>query len=183
MKHPLQKAWHSLWRLFWQFRLRWTRQGTQVGDRIPNFTLTDVEGRPYRLYDAFPEKGVVLWLTNLCEGCEEKIPFMKRLHHEQQKALQIIAISILGDDLILPRRIREKHQIDFPLLIDPEDWVEKKLGLPHPMNVCPMFNLLVVNSVGKVAYRTHLSAIPERKLEEIVQSIIKNRSSREEIRE
>lgn len=51
----------------------------KAGDRAPDFTLTDFNGGRFTLSKLTKKKGVLLWFTNLCEGCQSKIPVVQKL--------------------------------------------------------------------------------------------------------
>jgi peroxiredoxin len=155
--------------VFYAFRKR----GIEVGQRVPDFTLLDIYGRSVTLSDFFPEKAVVLWLTNLCSSCEERIGILEKVYEEKRDSLEVIAISTLGDDRATPEKILKTHSIKFPLLLDPEDWVYRKLGLEHPEGACPLYNLLILDRFGKVAFRHHLSAFSDEKFLSVLQAVLK----------
>lgn len=166
-------------RLFWKafINTRWLfhsfgEKAIETGDGIPDFTLLDLHGRPVTLSQAFPKKAVILWLTNLCSSCEERIGFLQRVYEENRDGLEIIAISTLGDDRETPERILGAHRIDFPLLLDPEDWIGRILKFEHPGNACPLYNLLILDRFGKVRLKNHLSAIGDAKFMDAVRSIM-----------
>jgi len=161
---------NPLSRLFWKIaiQLRWLwpspkSAGVELGRRIPDFVLSNLEGRAFRLSSVFPQKAAVLWLTNLCSGCQERIPLLERAYAAEEKRLQIFAISTLGADRQTPSKIMSAHRMSFPLLLDPEDWVGKSLGLEHPSGACPMYNLLILDRSGRVRLRHHLSAIADER--------------------
>lgn len=164
--------------LFWKAAIhaRWLLPssrgvGIEIGQRIPDFTLCDFSGHPLTLSKVFPKKAAVLWLTNLCESCEEKISLLQGLHEVRSERLAIFAISTLGDDLSTPKRILAAHRMTFPLLLDPEDWVGKELKLEHPAGACPMYNLLILDQAGRVMFRHHLSAISEEKFLTLLRAV------------
>lgn len=165
-------------RLFWKIviKARWRfsparREGTAVGERVPDFTLRDLSGRPFTLSDSFPDKSVVLWLTNLCASCEERIAFLQGIYEANHDHLEIFAVSTLGEDRATPERVLRTHRIGFPLLLDPEDWVGAALGLPHPPGACPLYNLLLLDRSGAIRLRSHLSAIKEEDFLKALESI------------
>jgi thiol-disulfide isomerase/thioredoxin len=67
----------------------------EVGSRAPNFTATDLQGRPVSLDDL---KGQVVllnvWAT-WCGPCRDEMPSMERLHKELgPRGLKIVAVSV-----------------------------------------------------------------------------------------
>lgn len=164
--------------LFWKalIHARWLLPGSrgvgiEIGQRMPDFTLSDYYGHPFRLARVFPKKAAVLWLTNLCASCEEKISLLEKIHESDHERLAIFAISTLGNDRATPERILRTHRPTFPLLMDPEDWVGRELKLEHPAGACPMFNLLIVDRTGRVVFRHHLSAMGDEKFLKLLQTI------------
>jgi peroxiredoxin len=145
-----------LWRLLWPLRAR-LNPGVEVGGCFPDFTLRDVSGRPHSLYDATPGRLTILWLTNLCDGCRERIPLLVEAGRAPGGCVRVLAISILGPADPLAARVADG--CGFPILLDPEDIVERRLGQVHPPGTCPIRNLYIVNGAGRIRYKHHLSAV------------------------
>ncbi len=160
-----------LWRVQWKMKALLTKEGMDVGTRFPDFELANLWGYSYRLRDVFPDRGAMLWLSNLCSGCEEKMPLVNRLARTYGEILQIFVISVLGEDRETPKRIQDAHRLIAPLLLDPDDWVGRVLGFEHPGGACPMFNVFVLDRSGVVIFRHHLSAVKEDRLETVIQSL------------
>ena len=176
--HKKSSGMASVRALFWKIliRLRWflrfsRKGGAEIGGRVPDFRLKDLSGRSYTLFENFPNKGAVLWLTNLCSSCEERIPLLERIYQASRDRLEIFAISTLGEDRATPERILRTHRMTFPLLLDPGDWVGKVLGLPHPVGACPLYNLLVLDTAGVIRFKSHLSAIGDEALLDALRSV------------
>lgn len=146
----------GIWRLLWPFRA-WAHKGLEVGDRFPDFSLLDPDGRRHRLSDDRGGRKTVLWLTNLCEDCRSKAPLLEELAREAPDRFRILAVSLLGDDETLPRRVSAAG--GFPILLDPEDIVAHRLGLAHPPGTCPLHNLFFLDEGLRVTFRHHLSAL------------------------
>jgi len=146
----------GIWKLLWPVRA-WWHKGLEKGDYFPDFTLSDLDGRGYSLSDNPAGKMTVVWLTNLCEDCRSKVPLLEELRREAGDRFRILAVSLLGDDAALPRQV--SSLCGFPFLMDPEDIVAHKLGLPHPPQTCPLHNLFILGKDGRVVFRHHLSAL------------------------
>lgn len=146
----------GIWRLLWPFR-SWARKGLEVGDRFPDFSLLDPDGRRYSLSDNPAGIPTVLWLTNFCEDCLSKVPLLEELRRKEPGRIRILAVSLLGADETLPRRV--SALCGFPILIDPDDIVGNRLGLPHPPGTCPLHNLFILDQRRGILFRHHLSAL------------------------
>lgn len=147
------------------------KKGVKIGIRAPDFALRDLSGRSFTFFEIFPKKAAVLWLTNLCSGCEERIPLLERIYEANRDRLEIFALSTLGEDRATPERILRTHRMTFPLLLDPDDWVGTVLGLPHPRGACPLYNLLVLDAAGVIRFKSHLSAIGDEALLNALRSV------------
>lgn len=159
---------HFFWKLMWKMKALFIPKGVKTGSMIPNFHLQGLENQNVSLYEFFPEKAVMLWITNLCSSCQEKIAFLNRLYKEYEKFVQMIAISTLGNDRNTPALVVEKYHPLFSLLLDPDDWVSNILGFKHAPDSCPLHNFLVMDRSGRVIYLGHLSAVREDKLEKMI---------------
>lgn len=149
----------AAWRLLWPLRAR-LRGGLAPGSIFPDFALADTQGRRHALSDA-GGRATVLWFTNLCADCRAQIPALHELVDQAGDRYRVLAISILDPADPLPARVAGECR--FPLLLDPEDIVSRRLGLAHPPGACPLTNLFLVSPSGRVLHRGHLSALgPER---------------------
>lgn len=145
-----------LWRLLWPLRAR-LRPGAEVGGCFPDFTLRDIGGREHSLYDGRPGARTLLWLTNLCEDCRGRIPLVEEVLREGEGRLRALAVSILPMEDPLPREVAPR--CGFPVLLDPEDVVTRRLGQAHPPGACPLRNVYIVDGKGTILFKHHLSAL------------------------
>jgi peroxiredoxin len=146
----------GLWKILWPVRARW-QTGLEKGEVFPDFALKDLAGREQRLSAHGAGRWTVLWLTNLCDDCRSKVPLLEELRLESGEKFRVLAVSLLGDDLTLPRQV--SGQCGFPILLDPADIVGHELGLPHPPQTCPLHNLFILDEHGRIVFRHHLSAL------------------------
>ncbi|MBI4056564.1 MAG: redoxin domain-containing protein [Elusimicrobia bacterium] len=160
--------WKILIRLKWFLHPADRKRG--MGDSVPDFLLRDLSGTAYILSSYYRKKSVILWMTNLCETCQERIGFLSRVCNEFGPRVEVLAISILGNDRATPESILRKYGVKFPLLLDPGDWVGKVLGFEHPPGACPMHNLLILDISGRIILKHHLSAITDQKLLDVLGS-------------
>jgi peroxiredoxin len=107
-----------------------------VGRQAPDFVLTDLNDRPYRLSD-FRGKVVFLnfWAT-WCKPCKEEMPSMEILYKNFEKdGLVILAVSI--DRVTTTKDISpfvKALNLTFPVLVDSwgkTDKPYKRMGVPE----------------------------------------------------
>lgn len=130
--------------------------GPETDSILPDFTLKDLTGGAHALSED-PQRLTVLWFTNLCEDCQSKIPLLNELVRDAGDRYRVLAVSILAPADTLPLKVAPA--CDFPILLDPEDIVDRKLGLSHPPGTCPIHNLFIVSPSRRILFRHHLSAL------------------------
>ena len=107
----------------------------QVGDKAPDFTLKDKDGRDVSISD-FAGKKVVLYFypKDNTPGCtRQACAFAGQYRAFQEKNVEVIGIS--KDSVASHVKFAEKYNLPFVLLSDPErqaiesygGWQEKKL--------------------------------------------------------
>lgn len=106
-----------------------------IGDKAPDFTLTDKDGREVSLSD-FYGKRIVLYFypRDNTPGCTRQACAFAGLYGEfERRGVQVIGIS--RDSVASHQKFAEKYGLPFVLLSDPEleaikaygVWQEKKL--------------------------------------------------------
>ena len=103
----------------------------KVGEKIADFTLPDVNGKPHRLYDIEGKKAVVVIF--IATGCPYSNAFthvMAGLAHEYE-ARGVAFIGINANSTEPVREVAEharNHGLDFPVLKDEGNRVADQLG-------------------------------------------------------
>lgn len=142
-------------------------------DAVPEMTFKDADRRDVSLSSLLEGKlGGILWLTNLCEDCQNRMEFLETIHKDVRDKLTVVAVSVLGDERKLAAEMRTKKAFTYPLLEDPADEIGNVLKFPHPAGACPMYNLLLFGPDRIIRFRTHLSAVKDADLLEAVGEII-----------
>ena len=107
----------------------------KIGDKAPDFTLTDKNGKSVSLSD-FSGKTVVLYFypKDNTPGCTRQACAFAGLYREFERR-GVVVIGISRDSVASHVKFAEKHGLPFILLSDPERkaieaygvWQEKKL--------------------------------------------------------
>lgn len=95
-----------------------TRTFAEPGKAAPNFTLTDLSGKPIAL-STYRGRPVILYFwASWCPYCVQSIPQLNELQaaHEEE-GLQILAIDILEKPETV-RKVARELKISFPVLLD-----------------------------------------------------------------
>ncbi|MDP3209018.1 MAG: peroxiredoxin-like family protein [Rhodoglobus sp.] len=115
-----EQKWLDAWHAGPQ-RLRWEHAPLQIGDAVPDLTLTDHTGQPRKL-SSFWEKGPALILFWRHFGCSCGIDRAARLKAEYQDYLDAGASVVLIGQASPERsaEYRERNGVEAPILSDPE---------------------------------------------------------------
>jgi len=94
------------------------------GKSAPDFSLTDIAGKPRKLSDYRGKDVIVVFWATWCGPCKLEIPHLKELRSfYSQDKLAILAIS--GEAVALVKGFVAEQQINYTVLLNPN-------GLPEP---------------------------------------------------
>lgn len=100
------------------------------GKSAPDFELPDATGRPVRLRDLTAKGNLVIYFypKDMTPGCtREACDFRDNLSRVQGAGAQVVGIS--ADSPASHEKFIAKHELNFPLLSDPDKRVIKAYGV------------------------------------------------------
>jgi len=100
----------------------------EPGMKAPDFTLPDDDGGKVKLSD-LRGKPVVLYFypRDDTPGCTREACSFRDRKSDMQR-LGAVVLGVSPDNVASHRKFRDKHQLNFPLLADPEHKVAEKYG-------------------------------------------------------
>lgn len=127
----------------------------------PAFELTGLDGREYHLRDFIDSIPVIVWFTNLCEGCQANIPNLDSIYQTDIKPqAELLAISLLGDNQETVEAVFDTLKFGFPILFDPKGNTCKDYVGTYVPASCPITNLFVIDRNGIIRHETHYPGFP-----------------------
>lgn len=129
------------------------------GDRVPDFTLDDHLGRPWRLADALARGPLVLFFypkddTPVCTV--EVCAFRDQHEVFSRRGAQVVGVS--SDGVASHRSFAGRHDLPYTLLADPGGRVRALLGVKKTLGFFDGRVTFVIDRDGRVAH-VHSSAM------------------------
>lgn len=137
----------------------------RVGNQAPDFSLGDFNGKKFALSTSIKKGNVVLWFTNLCEGCQSQIPTVLGLKTEyEKKGVEVVAVSVLGKDRKTVETVMKENKVSFRFLYDPSGTATQRYSGKYVEGTCPLKNIFIIEKGGKIVYASHLPGIQMNEL-------------------
>jgi thiol-disulfide isomerase/thioredoxin len=94
--------------------------GRTVPERLPDFTLPDLQGRPQKLTNWSDRPVMVNFWATWCEPCRREIPLLIKLRKQHAaERLEIVGIAVDFRDAVL--KYASDIGIDYPVLIGEQE--------------------------------------------------------------
>ena len=91
---------------------------SHVGETLPDFTVTTIDGGTFTLSEALKEKDMVminLWAT-WCGPCEMEFPYMEEAYEQYSDKVEIVALSVEPEDTVeVLQDYVDAHGMTFPV--------------------------------------------------------------------
>ena len=147
-----------------------------IGDRAPNFTLNDKDGKPVSLSD-FLGKKVVLYFypKDNTPGCTKQACAFAGLYREfQNRGVEVIGVS--KDSVASHVKFADKYNLPFVLLSDPELEAINAYGVWQEKKMCGKLSMGVVRTTFIIDEGGNIAKImpkvkPDTNAEEILREI------------
>jgi thioredoxin-dependent peroxiredoxin len=132
------------------------------GARIPDVTLVDTDGSQVTLA-SLVDRPIVLYFypKDDTPGCSaEACRF--RDDYEAFVAAGADVIGVSADDGRSHARFREKYNLPFRLMSDPDGAARKAFGIPNTLGILPGRATFVIDHDGKILYSFNSQFLPQR---------------------
>ena len=124
-----------------------------VGDRAPDFTLPDQNGKPVTLSDLLGKRAVVLYFYPKDEtrGCTaEACGFRDSYEVFSEAGAEVIGVS--SDSVESHQKFAQHHRLPFTLLSDAHSALRKRYGVPTTLGMIPGRVTYIIDRHGIVRH-------------------------------
>jgi len=124
----------------------------KVGDKAPDFTLMDEQGRPVSLKDFLGKKPVILYFypKDFSPGCTtEACRFRDDYKAYEEKGAAVIGVSL--DTVESHTKFSEKYNLPFPILSDNKKEVAKAYGVLGIGGIWTKRVTFIIDKEGNIA--------------------------------
>lgn len=148
-------------------------QSLTVGSPAPDFKVTDLQGKEFRLKDCCGKDAVLLFFWSFfCGPCREEMPMINEMTKKYaEKGLQVVGVNLDGAEM---KKAIEKYvdneKIQFRIVFD--ELVGDAFLVADPYGVAGTPVLFLVDGDRKVAFSS-LGALTGEKLQEEIAKVIK----------
>lgn len=102
-----------------------------IGDKAPMFSAQSDDGTKWNSEDFYYKDYVIVYFypAAMTGGCTKQACSF-RDNHDKLEKLNATVVGISGDEVENLKYFKMAHQLNFPLLSDPEGRIAKKFGVP-----------------------------------------------------
>lgn len=121
------------------------------GQKAPEFELADQHGRRHKLKTLLADGPLILYFypADFTPGCTKEACSFRDLHQDLLRAkLRVVGVS--PQDVASHKRFAEKHDLNFPLLADPDKKVVRAYGLDGPLGFGVRRGTYLIGADGKI---------------------------------
>jgi peroxiredoxin Q/BCP len=129
------------------------KSAVEAGQKAPDFTLPDANGKPVRLADFRGKRAVVLYFypKDDTPGCTaEACSFRDAYEDFQEAGAEVIGVS--SDSQASHEKFAKRHHLPFTLLSDAQGNLRKKYGVPATFGLLPGRVTFVIDRQGVVRH-------------------------------
>jgi peroxiredoxin len=145
-----------------------------LGSEAPDFTLQDLDGKPFRLSQYLGQTVMLVHFNVYCGPCREDVPLINKINqlYYNYGDFQIVGIA-MGNDETETGEFKEAFKPEFLILPDPKKEVYKK----YFVSTIPLVD--IIDKSGTIRYRGKFPSYEELKV--ILDNMIVKKTQGEKI--
>jgi peroxiredoxin len=110
-------------------------EGSQVGDKAPDFTLSTLDGGRVNLADLEGKPVVLVFWTTGCSACIYQMPFLEAADDELGDAVEFVSIN-MGESNYQVQATLEYYGVSLPVALDSNETTSEAYNIIYtPTNI------------------------------------------------
>ena len=121
--------------------------GYQIGDQMPDFSVTTPDGEKITLSDLLKDHNTVvlnLWFAG-CSPCELEFPYLEEAYQKYSDKVAVVALTPYDEDDAITK-YKESHSLTFPMAKD-------TAGLTENFNIDGFPTTIIIDRFGTICFR------------------------------
>ena len=104
-------------------------EGTQAGDRAPDFQLQNLDGQTVSLGNLQGKPVLINFWATWCSPCRSEMPYIQEIYEEwADKGLVVLAINI-GENSAKAEEFMQNYNLSFTVLLDTKQDVAQRYNI------------------------------------------------------
>lgn len=148
-----------------------TEGGEKEKSKAPDFTVTDKEGKEFRLSDNFGRPIILNFWASWCPPCRSEMPVFEKLYGQYGTDVVFMMVNLTDGYRETANSVKDflsETGYTFPVCYD----IEEKAAKAYNVSSIPL--TVAIDKNGNV-YKTHLGTINETSLEKLIQTLLEGK--------
>ncbi|MEF3331196.1 MULTISPECIES: TlpA family protein disulfide reductase [Oceanobacillus] len=143
------------------------QEGTEIGDKAPDFTLETLDGETLQLSDFQGERVMINFWATWCPPCKQEMPDMERFYQGHDPI--ILSVNLTDEEMSTEKvgQFIQELELTFPVLLDKEGEVSNLYRI-QPIPVTYMVDaegIIQFKSIGALSYEQMMKQFEQMKKE------------------
>ncbi len=108
---------------------------TTIGEKVPEFSMTDIDGNGISSKDLLGKVVVLNFWFATCKPCIEEIPALNEVYKKYKDHPEVVFASITFEEKNKVISFLKKHPLDYPVISDARDICRKFSVNSYPTNI------------------------------------------------
>ena len=136
---------------------RMTSEGPGIGEAAPAIDALDLDGQAVSLASARGKSTLLVFVSAACESCADLMPSLRSLRRSERRHLEIVLLSVYGDEATNAEYARTHKLEDIPLVRSQEH--AETYGVTVPPYAVLVGPDGLVKAKGLVNHLEHLESL------------------------
>lgn len=135
-----------------------------LNKEAPDFSLQSLDNKTVSLKDYLGKTLVLHIATTWCPFCNAEAPHLEKLYQNyKDRNVEVLIIDVKEPKELVVKQLKEKHNLSFPILLDPEGEVAASFAPPEVLpdlsrDEVMLASNLIIDKEGKIQFLSLLDS-------------------------